>query len=130
MDMSIGERIRIKRKELNITQTQIQDKTGISSGNLSTIESGKTLPSATALINLSKILNCSIDWILTGSSPISENLSLTNTEQQLVSNFRILSAEDQDEIIEIINIKIRRAQRKREITSSHLTNSNKDNMVG
>lgn len=130
MDMSIGERIRIKRKEMNITQTQIQDKTGISSGNLSTIESGKTLPSATALINLSKILNCSIDWILTGSSPISENLSLTNTEQQLVSNFRILSAEDQDEIVEIINIKIRKTQRKREITSSHLTNTNKDDMVG
>lgn len=130
MDMSIGERIRTKRKELNITQTQIQDKTGISSGNLSTIESGKTLPSATALINLSKILNCSIDWILTGSSPISENLSLTNTEQLLISNYRLLSVEDKDEIIEIINIKIRKTQRKREITSSPLTNANMDNMVG
>ena len=52
-NMEIGTRIKQRRKELGLTQVQIHAKTGISSGNLSLIENGKTLPSSSALINLS-----------------------------------------------------------------------------
>lgn len=91
MNISIGERIKNRRKELNITQIQIQNATGISSGNMSGIESGKSLPSASALIELSKILNCSIDWILTGISPISKNFSfliLNGTFSMVSENYQ------------------------------------------
>ena len=71
---SIGKRIKKRRKELHLTQTEIKEKTGISSGNMSDIERGNRLPAATTLAQLSEILDCSIDWILTGKSPLSENL--------------------------------------------------------
>lgn len=41
---SIGKRIKKRRKELHLTQTEIKEKTGISSGNMSDIERGNRLP--------------------------------------------------------------------------------------
>ena len=53
---SIGKRIKKRRKELHLTQTEIKEKTGISSGNMSDIERGNRLPAATTLAQLSEIL--------------------------------------------------------------------------
>ena len=47
---SIGTRIKQRRKELGLTQVQIKQETGISSGNMSEIENGNKLPSTPALI--------------------------------------------------------------------------------
>ena len=131
MDNSIGERIKKRRKELNITQTQIQEKIGISSGNMSGIESGKSLPSATALIGLSSILCCSIDWILTGQSPKSEECKISNIEESLLTGFRELPEADQLELVEILNMKLRRLHKTRntKTRSSTLIESD-NNMAG
>lgn len=102
----IGERIRLRRKELNITQMQIYKEIGISSGNLSSIESGKILPSSMALIGLSKILNCSIDWILKGNDNYEISKFFNNKEFELISNFRKLSAFSQNEIIDFTLFKL------------------------
>lgn len=133
MENMIGQRIKERRKELKITQTQIQQETSISSGNLSCIENGKYLPSAVALLELSKILNCSIDWILAGKSPIYEkDLILDNKESELLNGFRELSEDDRDELLCIMHMKLHKMQRVREISakSSDLTSIEKDDMVG
>lgn len=114
----IGTRIRLRRNELNITQTQIHKETGISSGNLSGIESGKVLPSSLALIGLSKALKCSIDWILTGNEFLSETEFSNNREIELISNFRKLTDSDKQEILNIIEYKIYKSMKKE--TSSPL----------
>lgn len=113
MDNQIGQRIKERRKELKITQSKIQNETSISSGNLSCIENGKYLPSATALLELSQILECSIDWILTGESNYINNSEILDIkEKEFLSGFRELTIDDQDEIIEIIHMK-QRHQKKR-----------------
>lgn len=78
---TIGARIKKRRKELNLTQTQIKQLTGISSGNLSDIENGNKLPSASAIIQLSDVLNCTTDWILKGDSHESEILYTENVQE-------------------------------------------------
>lgn len=133
MDEMIGLRIRQRRKELNITQTQIQEQTSISSGNLSCIENGKYLPSAVALMELSKILCCSIDWMLTGESSISNTDQFSDIkEKELISAFRELSEDDQDEIMDIIQVKLSRAKRKKDqpARSSSSEGSESDILVG
>ncbi len=124
-DISIGTRIKNRRKEMNITQTAIQEKTGISSGNLSGIENGRYLPSTTALIGLSDVLSCSIDWILKGDSSISKNeysfdIKESKEDVQLLDQFHALSEEDQEEILMMIQLKYNRIQktRKKEQQSS------------
>lgn len=132
MDISIGERIKNRRKELNITQIQIREATGISSGNMSGIELGKSLPSASALIELSKILDCSVDWILTGNSPISEGIALSNIEEDLLNGFRELPEDDRDELIGILKMKLRKVQKARGTSSksSGLIGTEKGDKVG
>ncbi len=126
-NMEIGNRIKQRRKELGLTQVQIQAKTGISSGNLSLIENGKTLPSSSALINLSDLLQCSIDYLLRGISSNSENSEIFNfkdssnlspDDRYLLENFHKLHIDDQDEILAMIELKIKRKNRGRKSSLS------------
>lgn len=127
---SIGKRIKKRRKELHLTQTEIKEKTGISSGNMSDIERGNRLPSATTLAQLSEILDCSIDWILTGKSPVSENLispDIGEKDQKLLSLFHEISEEDQEELLMIAQLKYNRTQKSKEAeTTSSLSRSGND----
>lgn len=124
MEKEIGHRIRKRRKELGITQTQIQQETNISSGNLSCIENGKYLPSAMALMELSKILDCSVDWILTGTLPDMEQIEFSdNKESILLAGFRLLPSEEKDEFFEILQIKLRKIERLKEAKSNNLCTS-------
>lgn len=116
-NMEIGNRIKQRRKELGLTQVQIHAQTGISSGNLSLIENGKTLPSSSALINLSDLLQCSIDYLLKGVSLNSNNdeifnfkdsLDVSPEDKQLLENFHKLHIDDQDEILAMIELKLKR----------------------
>lgn len=116
MDNMIGRRIKDRRKELHITGTQIKEATGISTGNLSDIENGKILPSATALIGLSKILNCSCDYILFGISRISESMNEydeQSDEHILLEQFKALSEDDKEEIMMMVQLKFSRMQRSK-----------------
>lgn len=133
MENMVGQRIKERRKHLKITQTKIQQETSISSGNLSCIENGKYLPSAVALLELSKILNCSIDWILTGKSSISEDSIVTDNEEiELLNGFRELPEEDKEELLCLLQIKLRKLQKAKgaKATSSHLPDTEKGDMVG
>ncbi len=130
---SIGTRIKQRRKELGLTQVQIKQETGISSGNMSEIENGNKLPSTPALISLSAILDCSIDWMLKGETPKRENAFLSEErESKLLEGFRELSEDDQEELLGLLEMKLRKTHKARETSakSSELTDTEKGNMVG
>lgn len=128
--LNVGKRIKNRRKELGITQLQIQKQTSISSGNLSCIENDKYLPSSVALLELSKILECSMEWILTGeSSGTNSNISKKNLdiednlEIKLIDLFRNMSEEDKIELISIAQIKVEKQNKKMAKLSSLGENS-------
>lgn len=125
MENMIGKRIKERRMELQITQTQIQKQTNITSGNLSCIENGKYLPSAIALIELSRVLNCSVDWILTGESKETKNTSfsdISDIDKKLLQYFHEMSEDNQDELLMIAEMKANK--RKRDVKSSLSGNDN------
>lgn len=115
MENEIGKRIKARRNELHITQTQIQSKTSISTGNLSCIENGKYLPSTTALIELSKILDCSIDWILTGKSSLSKiSVPLSEDQQELIETYNRLDRRGRHRIHTVIYEELDRIELQKE----------------
>lgn len=114
MDNMIGQRIKERRNQLNITGKQIKEATGISTGNLSEIENGKILPSATALMELSKALECSCDYILFGESRISESplrSNIRDSERQFIEQFRCLSDNDKEDILMMLKLKYNRIKK-------------------
>lgn len=110
---SIGKRIRFARKAKNLTLTDVNRLTGLSTGNLSELENDKFLPSANALIQFKNIFNISIDWILTGEEPISRikeekqayaHKQYTSEERQLIEVYRKLDGDARQNIWGYINI--------------------------
>lgn len=63
---TIGSRLRKARDAKKLKPKIVCGKTGISKGNLNTLEKDKCKPSSEALIKLSELYGVSTDWILKG----------------------------------------------------------------
>lgn len=108
----IGLRIKELRKSMHITGAQIKEQTGISTGNLSDIEHGKCMPSSTAVIQLSQILNCSTDYILLGKTRESENDVRSNIrDTKILDLYSALPSDDKDEIMMLLELKYSKLQK-------------------
>lgn len=70
-------RLKQARDSKNLSTAEVAKNTGLSSGNISSWENGKFLPSATALALLSDQYNVSVDWILKGVESKSDELPQT-----------------------------------------------------
>lgn len=62
--MTLGEKITKQRKELNYTQEQLADILGVSRQSISKWESDITYPETDKLIELGKLFDCSMDYLL------------------------------------------------------------------
>ncbi len=129
--VSIGARIKAKRKELGLTQTDIFQQCGITSGALSYIENGTRTPSVLIFYKLSQVLKCDMEWLITGISVDKQNFVFSEKENKLLERFRQLSEREQDEVQELIEFKIYKAEKEKTYTkSSHLAGIDNDSMVG
>lgn len=97
---TIGERIRGLRKQRNLSTGKLIELTGINSGSLSNYETEKYEPSAKAIIALSKALEVSTDWILTGTEL---GVKINTDEHALIEKLNELSDADRAETLEIIH---------------------------
>lgn len=62
-----GGRVRVMRKLLGLTQTQLAEKLGVTNPVIVYYEQGKKEPTLRNLLALAQNLNTSIDWLVTGS---------------------------------------------------------------
>ena len=62
--MTLGEKITKQRKELNYTQEQLADILGVSRQSISKWESDIAYPETDKLIELGKLFECSMDYLL------------------------------------------------------------------
>ena len=62
--MTLGEKIAKQRKELNYTQEQLADLLGVSRQSISKWESDLAYPETDKLIELGKLFDCSMDYLL------------------------------------------------------------------
>lgn len=108
----IGNRIKERRKELCLTQLDIKEKTGISSGNMSDIERGNRLPAASTLVLLSEALQCSIDYLLTGKTPCQE---ISSQDLDFLKLLHDISKDNQEELFLIAKLKQQRQQERKKI---------------
>ncbi|MBQ8296092.1 MAG: helix-turn-helix transcriptional regulator [Clostridia bacterium] len=62
--MEFGNRLKELRKEYNLSQMTLSQKTGLSQSAIAKWELNKTEPTASALITLSRFFNESVDYLL------------------------------------------------------------------
>lgn len=62
--MTLGEKLSKQRKEYNYTQEQLADILGVSRQSISKWESDVTYPETEKLIEIGKLFDCSMDYLL------------------------------------------------------------------
>lgn len=92
----LGERLRIKRTQLSFTQEFVSDRIGISLRFYQMIERGEKSMSLDTLIQLGKVLNISIDYLLFG-----DVTTLENPVSEIMSN---LSPPQREDAIQILRL--------------------------
>ncbi|MDE7183416.1 MAG: helix-turn-helix domain-containing protein [Lachnospiraceae bacterium] len=126
----IGKRIKETRLQKNLKHLDIYKQCGIASGAMSMIENGKRVPSAIILYHIAKVLNVSVDWLITGESTNSKDPIFYGLEDRLLKSFRELDTDDQEEVIEFIQMKVMLSNRKKQTAkSSKLPSTENTNMV-
>lgn len=111
--MTLGERIKFVRKKNMLNQVEFAKIIGVSQGTLSELEQDKYKPSIETLISIYKDFSVDLEWLLVNSNEVDNSKNtyvskVTGKEVELLPLFRKLTAEDQDEIIGIIELKIKR----------------------
>ncbi|MGP4130504.1 helix-turn-helix domain-containing protein [Pantoea tagorei] len=65
-----GERIRSRRKALNLTQKAVAEKISVSHVAISQWEKEETLPRGENLLRLAEVLGCAPAWLVDGDGPV------------------------------------------------------------
>ena len=67
--MSLGNNIMKRRNALGMTQSDLADKLHVTKQYISALETGEKIPNVSRLVDLSEILDVSIDWLVLGNLP-------------------------------------------------------------
>lgn len=105
---TLGERIRGIRKTIELNQIKFANLIGVSQGTLSELEQDKYKPSIDVLISIQNHFKVDLEWLVLGSDQGTYSVKLNEKESKLFSKFKKLNSGNQDEIIEIIQIKLKR----------------------
>ena len=101
-NLTIGERIRYRRKNLKHTQRSLAKALKISHVSVSQWARGDSEPTGKNLFALSKVLQCSPTWILFGDEdkqptpPVEKPVALSPKELELLELFNALPESEQD----------------------------------
>lgn len=79
----IGKRIAIRRNQLGLTQEQAAERSGLTQQFFASVETGAKNIRAESIIRVSKALNISTDFLLTGTVSDIDCDRLTNMLKQL-----------------------------------------------
>lgn len=64
---AMGTRIKMRRKELKMSQAELAEKINVSNNHISSIETGKQLPSLPTFVDICEQLQTTPDFLLLGS---------------------------------------------------------------
>ncbi len=95
---NIGGKIRLERENLNLTREKFAELLGLSPYYIGQIERGERKMSVETLVNISKILHVSIDYLLDNSCKIDNKYVVSESFDQYKLN------ENDDELKELFSI--------------------------
>ncbi|QQY79832.1 DNA-binding XRE family transcriptional regulator [Keratinibaculum paraultunense] len=95
---NIGAKIRLERENLNLTREKLAELLDLSPYYIGQIERGERKMSVETLVNISKILHVSIDYLLDNSCEIDNKYVVSESFDQYKLN------ENDDELKELFSI--------------------------
>lgn len=111
--MSIGSRIKEKREELGITQTELAKIVGVSKGSIGNYESGVSAPNEKILFKLFKALKCDANFLYQDDMKAfsKENeFSVSSNEKAMIKKYRSLDTYGKELIDKALDVEYRRCE--------------------
>ncbi len=98
----MGNRIKIRRKELRIKQAELAERLNISNNHMSSIENGRQKPSLDIFIQICNLLNVTPDYLLLGS------MHAYNIPQDIIDELRLCNQSDIELAGDFIELLVKR----------------------
>lgn len=115
--MTLYDRIRTRREQLNMSQEELAKRLGYKSrSTIAKIESGENDITQSKIVAFAKALGVKPGYLM-GWEDVPEpspSLSLTQQEEKHIKKYRQLDADGKEEIDDIIDVKLAKLQRKAE----------------
>ena len=116
--MTLYDRIRTRREQLNMSQEELAKRLGYKSrSTIAKIESGENDITQSKIVAFAKALGVKPGYLMgweDAPAPASSSLSLTQQEETHIKKYRQLDADGKEEIDDIIDVKLAKLQRKAE----------------
>lgn len=94
----LGKRLATRRKELGYRQSYVEEKADLSYKYLSSIETGRSIPSLETLVRLCEVLDVTPDYLLLGAVHRSD----TKNEDEIFREFQLLNRREQELVLHFI----------------------------
>lgn len=103
--VTIGGKIRSRRKALGITQESIAGILDVNASHISNIECGRAHPSLSALVKIANILQCSVDCFLDGEYTYqAAGADMPSIDAQIIEKLKFCDAEKKLKLCQIMDI--------------------------
>lgn len=102
---TIGQKIKERRISLGLTQDYIANHLNVNPSHVSNIECGRANPSLTALVKIANLLECSVDYFLSGEYTYTiDTNSQQNLDNAILEKLKYRDTETKQKILKIIDI--------------------------
>lgn len=92
-------RIRERRKELKMNQTELANKAGINQTTISTIELGKVDPTTSSIKMIAAALDVSIDYLILGTANKPPEREFSKQQQELLEIMQHMTEPEQEQLL-------------------------------
>ncbi len=110
--MTLGEKITMLRKKKNLSQLELADKVGVSRDTIGKYERDDITPTVDKAKKIADSLNVSLDYLVSDKAELSEKI-VDKIMEKRVSEIELLSFEDKDKILSIVDAFIRDTKTKK-----------------
>ncbi|MEZ2600786.1 helix-turn-helix domain-containing protein [Kluyvera intermedia] len=118
-DMTLGQRIKQRRKEIGLSQSKLSKAAGVSDSSISLWESDTTAPRGENLHKLASVLQCSPTWILFGDEDKTpgaptepdQQPQISEEERELLQLYRSLPESEQQAQLQNLRARVKNFNR-------------------
>lgn len=106
--MNLGEKIREKRKRMNMTQKDLSDRSGISISFLSDIEKGRTPPSIATMLKICEVIDLPPYMLFLDEkgTEVMEHPQGYSALDPYLKDYDSWSTEDKNDLVNFLNYKL------------------------
>lgn len=102
---AIGLKIKERRQAQGITQEFIADQLDVNPSHISNIECGRANPSLTALVKIANILQCSVDYFISGEYTYKIDKDKEKTlDDKIMDKLKYCDSDKKIKILKVIDL--------------------------